>query len=772
MRRSRWLLLVSLLLLAAEAWPQQVEKVTRKEYLDYAVKAAEYGWRDYPEMVKKWRQSLDLKYVFGYNPPVNAVYLADLSARLWQITGEEKYAQRAVRLLAAYHEFKTAYPKEYLQSRIEYRDGLPAVPNMFTFRPFVQAYFLVKDFRKMSREDRAQIERSIAESADFFIRGQEWGAMNRAILRAAGFAYAAKALPNHPHAKRWQMMADAIGGDSFGKWEIEDASLYASIWMYALLNYAEATSRDEELMRLPIMSYYLRYYTHLISPLGMVPDFGDANHGSTWSRYIPVLERGATEYRNPTYKWAADRIFHTFTDPKAEKKSLWLGLVFADAYRWADDSIEPQPPAAGSEEVLEDLVGKKIVFRNGWDRNATYLLLNYRDEGDGGVAYRDNLRNTIPVEEEKMHHGHADENSIVTLIRNGSVLLHDGGYRDFMPSGPYGAYRQDYFHNRVIVRKDKMFLGQKRGEHRYAVRDEAAVPGQTLLEFVRNSGDYRRVRTQKIDFVSLRNVDLSRTRIIDDKIGYQHERIVNYVKSADLFVVFDAVRFDVEDYYTVAALWHTRQILQRGPNWFDTAYDSLRNLAVDGNDALLIYFPMGTPRIVGTEPEKRYYQQEHAIYQFRTAHFRQGDFATFTTVLIPHKKGADVQKLLAKIETVDVEGGPLSTGVKIRTKDGLQYVCAKLDLEAENVRNWQRPRYTWESGKVRFDDFETNASNFFALLRGKQIDYTAVNAFRAIYRGQVMWEQEPLMFGLRFDGLPESAEIGKVRYWQDTYTVK
>ena len=80
------------------------------------------------------------------------------------------------------------------------------------------------------------------------------------------------------------------------------------------------------------------------------------------------------------------------------------------------------------------------------------MLLNYRDEGDGGLLFRDYLRDTIPVEEEKMTHGHADENSIVMLASGGALLLHDGGYRDFMPSGPYGAYRQDYFHNRLCVR--------------------------------------------------------------------------------------------------------------------------------------------------------------------------------------------------------------------------------------------------------------------------------------------------------------------------------
>ena len=68
---------------------------------------------------------------------------------------------------------------------------------------------------------------------------------------------------------------------------------------------------------------------------------------------------------------------------------------------------------------MEDVQGKKIVFRSGWKPEDTYLLLNYRDEGDGGLNFRDYLRDTIPVEEEKMTHGHADENSLVLLMSGG-----------------------------------------------------------------------------------------------------------------------------------------------------------------------------------------------------------------------------------------------------------------------------------------------------------------------------------------------------------------
>ena len=165
-----------------------------------------------------------------------------------------------------------------------------------------------------------------------------------------------------------------------------------------------------------------------------------------------------------------------------------------------------EPPELLSSRGDGGCPGEKDRISQWLGKDSTYMLLNYRDEGDGGLNFRDYLRDTIPVEEEKMTHGHADENSIALLMSGGSVLLHDGGYRDYMPSGPYGAYRQDYFHNRLCVRPEKIWMGQNRGEYRYSVRD--SVPGQGIMDFLRNAGSYRRIRTQKVDFLSLSRLRL------------------------------------------------------------------------------------------------------------------------------------------------------------------------------------------------------------------------------------------------------------------------
>jgi hypothetical protein len=748
----------------------QLRSVSRAEYLAYVKEAADSAWFNHPAEVKRWKESIDTNFVFGYNPPGTDPLLAGVCAQLYKDTKEKKYLDRAKAMLVGYGEYKKAYPKSYTARRPEYAKGLPALPNIFLSPSYIRGYRLLKDEHVFTSAERSIIEQSIAESADFLISFQEWGPMNRAMLRAETLIGAVKSLPNHPNVRQWEMMARSIIDDNWGKWEIEDASGYNGVWLYSLFSYAEIIG-DESLLQTPVIHYYLKYYAHLLAPDGTIPEFGDAQWRSSWERFLVCLEKGAAVYKDPAMKYAATRIYHSIVKPSTPRNSIWLAQYLYDCARWGDESLQPEAPPAKSEEVLEDVIGKKVIFRNGYGENDTYLFLNYRDEGDGGLLFRDYLRNTIPVEEEKMHHGHADENSIALLMSGGSVLLRDAGYRDFMPSGPYGAYRQDYFHNRVAVRKNKIFKGQKEGEYRYA-NDRKAVPGQGMLEFFRNSGAYRKVRTEKIDFLNLPHFDMSRTRVADDKLGYQHDRIISWVKDLNIFVVFDVLKFTVEDYYTAANLWHTRKILSRGDRWYDTVYDSLGATAFPTNKALLIYFPEKGERMEGAEPQKRSWQNEWTMYQMDSRHCDVGDLVAFTTILIPHDSGADIPKLLASVRMVDVSIPTKSVGVRIESGGATYYVCAKLDLQMDIVRDYRRPKYTYESGKVRYDDFETDGSNVFAVIRGNKIDYCITNAVKGLYKGRTLFEQPTVNFGLAFDGSQEAPGVGKVRYWLDTFEIK
>ncbi len=556
-----------------------------------------------------------------------------------------------------------------------------------------------------------------------------------------------------------------------GNWQIEDATIYNGVWLYALLGYSEALDKQKDLFKTPEMYYYAQYYLHLLSPAGMVPDFGDAHWETNWAYYLVFFEAAAAAYHDPQLKWAATTIARKFIDFR-NFRNIGLAYMLLDVFRWGTDVLEPVPPSTLSTEVMEDVQGKKIVFRSGWDPQSTYLLLNYRDEGDGGLNFRDYLRDTIPVEEEKMTHGHSDENSLVLLMSGGSVLLRDAGYRDFMPSGPFGAYRQDYFHNRLCVRPEKIWMGQKKDESRYSIRDE--VPGQAVLDFLHNAGSYRRVRTQKVDFLTFEDFDYSRTRLRDDDWGYEWDRVVVYIKRPEIFVVLDIFKARREEWFTIANLWHTQKVLTRGEHWYRTSYEKIQQNALPTEKDLLILFVPTQPILEGVEPIRRHYQAEFMIHQTIAQHFELGETVGFATVLIPHSQEAGYLNWPGRVRVLPAGPERAALGIAIETDDQTVFVGAKTDLRRDISRDWRRPRYTYEAGKVRLGEFETDGDLVFGSLiknktpsSGDKLSYTVVNLTKAFFRGRVLIEAKPSLFGLAFDARPDGPGVGKLRYWRE-----
>ena len=82
------------------------------------------------------------------------------------------------------------------------------------------------------------------------------------------------------------------------------------------------------------------------------------------------------------------------------------------------------------------------------------------------------------------------------------------------------------------------------------------------------------------------------------------------------------------------------------------------------------------------------------------------------------------------------------------------------------IRDYRRPKYTYESGKIKYDAVETNADFFFTHLSGNEIDYTAVNTNRIDYDGKTLFQAKPNYFYLSFDGSRDAEGVGKVRYWR------
>jgi len=750
---------------------QVVNKVPLKRYLEFARVAADWTWEKYDSLEQLWIKTIDPMNVFGYRPPSRYLDAATIYATLYELEGNKKYAERAKTILLKYANYTKYYPESAVKIRIDYSDGTPALPDFFTTMRYIKPFEILKRKGVLTPSETGEMTKVIIHNINYLLQAQEWGAMNRAALRAETLGWAVRALGEIPEAEKWRSYEYALGFDNWGNWEIEDAMLYHAVWLYSMIGYADSKKQIKELFDTPEMYYYSHYFLNLMAPNGMVAAFGDSRLNDNWDRWLVYFETAANIYSNPELKWAASVIANKFIDFN-NKAATGLAYELLDCYRLGSDKINPVIPKNLSQEVMEDVQGKKIVMRNGWDPKSSFLLLNYKDEGDGGLIYRNYLRDGIPVEEEKMTHGHADENSIALLMHNGSVLLADGGYRDYMPSGPFGAYRQDYFHNRLVIRPEKIFLGQKQGEYRYATTNMAAVPGQSILDFVRNAGSYRQVRTNKVDFITLPDFDYSRTKVTDEQLGYEWDRVITYIKDPGLYVVFDIMKGRKEQFFTAANMWHTRKIISSGEHWYDTMYDSVFTYKNNTDNHLLICFPKNHYRFESIENEKRNFTNELVISEYSGQFFELGQHIGFITLLVPHSKEVDVSSWKDRIKLIDTGDDENGLSVEILNGNETVQVGVKSDLRMDMVRDYRRPKYTYESGKVVYKNVETNSDFFITRKSGDKLSYTAVNVSKILYGGKLLFGQKESFFGLAYDGSQDGPGLGKARYWRDVVNLK
>ena len=728
----------------------QIEDCLTREILLGAIKEGlERRSVTYDEQLQGWIRSIEPDGFFGYSPFGLPITCAFLGGFLYHVEGDEHYARIAREHLVNYRQFTGYYPKDYHTTRPEYHQGLPPVPSMFALWQYVKSYQWIQESPCLADSDRRATESIVADSMPAFLHFPEWGAHNRTVLRALCLALAARAFPGNPEADDWDQMARIFACDSLKRWNIEDAMLYHGVWLHALIWYAD-TCQVPDFFDHPVTRYYFEYFKQLLAPSGALADFGDSDWQSSSALYMACFARAAREYRDPEMMFAAERIFETI---RKGSSGIPASEATVSAYLWLDDRIPSQMPSSGSGDVLDELAGKKIVFRNGWDPGSTFLLLNYKPETDFGVTQRDYLKNTLSVHAEKAHHGHSDENAICLLMQNESVLLHDGGYREELPNG---KYRADYYHNRIVFREEEL------------------RPDTSVLDALAYDGTHCPVETMKIDFQSFQEIEMSRTRVIDRRHAYRWDRGLVYLKDRGWFVMFDGIHFlenagsREERTIGLSNLLFTREILGHGETHFDTRIDRLRDVEMPDHARLLICFPQARQGTfwIGSQPTRRYYQDEVVVHQSFSGPVRSGDDVAFITLLIPHGKGEDLGRFLGTIVLPEVDRCPQAVALEIEDAGQKITLGMKMNLESEILTENIRPRYNWGSGRTRYGDVQTDAHFFYCREQAGAMSYAFTEAVRLEYRNQEIFAAEPAAFPLQYAGEEMQVGIARWRAWE------
>jgi hypothetical protein len=139
----------------------------------------------------------------------------------------------------------------------------------------------------------------------------------------------------------------------------------------------------------------------------------------------------------------------------------------------------------------------------------------------------------------------------------------------------------------------------------------------------------------------------------------------------------------------------------------------------------------------------------------------------FITVLIPHSKDESPAKWLNKIRAIQTKPDRAGLGIEIDSGDRQIAIGVKTDLRMDIARDWRRPRYTYDAGKIKFSDFETNGDFLFATLKDSRLAYTIVNLTKAFFKDKPLFEAKSSFYGLAFDASPYTGGHGKLRYWKD-----
>jgi hypothetical protein len=285
-------------------------------------------------------------------------------------------------------------------------------------------------------------------------------------------------------------------------------------------------------------------------------------------------------------------------------------------------------------------------------------------------------------------------------------------------------------------------------------------------------------------FRRFKDVDISRTRLTYDEMDYQWDRLINYDKAREWFIIFDIVKILNDRSLTLANLFYTQNISgfdPENPIWFDTYYSTIAFMpdqapfyAGDKNKEdmrLLIYFPEGKSFRCGAEQQRNNVQTEWAVYSAKADSFNTGDVLVFTTLLIPHAKSIDPKTIVAELSKMKIYYNGNGYGLKFPSQDGFVQFNAMVDLEAEYLKDNIRPRYNFESGRADYGDLITDARYCYIKKKNQKLSYSFFQASKIIFNERIIFEAERQVHG-QDDGSYQRFGTPKWIAWEDSVLLK
>jgi hypothetical protein len=135
---------------------------------------------------------------------------------------------------------------------------------------------------------------------------------------------------------------------------------------------------------------------------------------------------------------------------------------------------------------------------------------------------------------------------------------------------------------------------------------------------------------------------------------------------------------------------------------------------------------------------------------------------------VPHSSATDASSWKDKIRLVDTGEGEPGLSLEIKSGEEIIQVGVKCNLRMDMIRDYRRPKYTYESGRITYDKVETNGDFFIMRIKENRLSYTVTNVTKMMYADRVLFQQKKNFYGLAFDDSQDVESVGKARYWRDT----
>lgn len=664
---------------------------------------------------------------------------AYLEYSLYRYTGIRQHGENAVKALADMGRLSDLYlesaaigeresAKSYTVRQAVLTSGRPLeapMETMFCPTYYLLAYKGLSEEGLVTEEEKEYCKKAVFRSIKPLFAYTDWGPQNRGMIKGTNLMLAGTCFPQAKESGDCLKLGEVLCGESLGKWSVEDAQVYIPIWLNEIIVYQEICGK-KDFYSSPVVKFYFDYLLNLMTPDGMMPEFGDGRFLNSAEACICCLEKGAVIYRDGRMRYGAEKMTGYLCERLIPYESTLNNVCFlASALIWSDESVEPEPFSMKSAEILDDMIGKKYRFCNGGEGDCGYLLFNYRDEGDYGRRVRSYMRSTLVVEKEKMHHGHSDENSIVLLTAGDSILLRDGGYRE-MDGGERlleGSYRSDFYHNKLLVRRGK------------------PESGMEFIDFCTKEPDYCKVRTDKIYFETFAHCDAARTRLVDKVHQAECDRTIVYDKDYNYYLVLDTVKALADGDYTFGPVFFGEELLKEGDTYYLTNHEVVCDQPIEkhfknGEDyRLKLQFPQKEFHC-GSQEIRRSYHQENGLYQIFSGYLKKDETVSMVTLLQPAKRDGSTKQVTVK-EAVPVENG---ISVEISADCGKIVFAFRYELNAGHEEGIIKPDYQFGNTGIRYGELYTDALFSHIWKENGKTAYELISFTRAEYEGRLLWQ--------------------------------